>query len=99
MTDPTAALAEALCPACHHRDHDPGSCEWCPRCELHTDEALAWVMRIEPELIAEVEIARLRPIEEAARAMMLAYRDIEGDVINGRTDLAFDALRAALEAE
>jgi hypothetical protein len=35
----------SVCPACHHRDHDPGSCEECPRCELHTDEALAFVLR------------------------------------------------------
>jgi len=40
------------CPACHHPDHDPGSCEWCPRCELHTDDAFAWVQRIDPDLIA-----------------------------------------------
>jgi hypothetical protein len=36
------------CPACHHPDHDPGSCEWCPRCELHTDDAREWLDRIEP---------------------------------------------------
>jgi hypothetical protein len=44
----------ALCPACHHPDHDPGACRrGCDRCELHTDEALDWVIRIEPDLLAE----------------------------------------------
>jgi hypothetical protein len=42
-----------MCPACHHHDHDPGACRECPAptCELHTDDALAWVERIEPELL------------------------------------------------
>jgi hypothetical protein len=35
----------ALCPACHHADHDPGSCPDCPRCELHYDEAREWLAR------------------------------------------------------
>jgi hypothetical protein len=42
----------SVCPACHHHSHDPGSCPACPRCELHTDEALAFVLRYEPELVA-----------------------------------------------
>lgn len=41
----------SLCPACHCPDHDPGSCPNCPRCELHTDEAVDWVRRVEPELL------------------------------------------------
>jgi hypothetical protein len=51
-----ALLAEfdgSVCPACHHVAHDPGSCEECPRCELHTDEALAFVLRIEPGLLPD----------------------------------------------
>jgi len=47
-----------FCPACHHIEHDPGSCEWCPRCELHTDDALAWLLRISPQDIND-EIIRL----------------------------------------
>lgn len=47
------------CPACHHRAHDPGSCSECPRCELHTDEAMAFVLRYEPELV--VRAARQVP--------------------------------------
>jgi hypothetical protein len=46
-------LVDDGCPACHHPDHDPGSCEWCPRCELHTDDALSWVERIDPALLVE----------------------------------------------
>jgi hypothetical protein len=42
----------SVCPACHCPDHDPGSCRNCPKCELHTDEALAFVLRVEPELVA-----------------------------------------------
>lgn len=42
----------SVCPACHHRAHDPGACSECPACELHTDEAAAFVLRIEPELLA-----------------------------------------------
>jgi hypothetical protein len=39
-------LTDALvCPACHHRDHDPGGCGDCPRCELHFDEAVEWLAR------------------------------------------------------
>jgi len=49
---PLGPLVADGCPACHHPDHDPGSCEWCPRCELHTDDAFAWVQRIDPDLIA-----------------------------------------------
>jgi hypothetical protein len=55
MPTAKALLAEfdgSVCPACHHRFHDPGSCSECPRCELHTDEALAFVLRVEPELLA-----------------------------------------------
>ena len=46
-----AEFEGSVCPACHHRAHDPGSCSECPRCELHTDEALAFVLRYEPELL------------------------------------------------
>jgi hypothetical protein len=57
MSVPLAALAAefdgSVCPACHHREHDPGGCSECPRCELHTDEAFAFVLRVEPELLAE----------------------------------------------
>ncbi len=35
-------------------------------------------------------------LREAATRMVAAYTDIEGDVINGRTDAAYAALRAAL---
>jgi hypothetical protein len=34
-----------VCPACHHAEHDPGSCPECPRCELHFDEAADWLRR------------------------------------------------------
>lgn len=43
-----------VCPACHHEAHDPGGCSECPRCELHTDEALAFVLRYEPDLVARL---------------------------------------------
>jgi hypothetical protein len=41
----TVQFIDYVCPACHHADHDPGSCEWCPRCELHYDEAADWLRR------------------------------------------------------
>ncbi len=60
--DPLTVMEEeTVCPACHHRDHDPGSCPSCPRCELHTDEAFAFVLRIEPELLAEHGYFKPRP--------------------------------------
>ena len=52
MTPEQIAWDRSLCPACHCPDHDPGSCPNCPRCELHTDEAFDWVLRVEPELVA-----------------------------------------------
>lgn len=42
-------MAVMPCPACHHPEHDPGSCPECPRCELHVDEALIWVSRVARE--------------------------------------------------
>lgn len=61
QSDPNheALLAEfdgSVCPACHHRAHDPGGCSECPRCELHTDEATAFVLRYEPELLRDRNI-------------------------------------------
>ena len=68
-SDPTreALLAEfdgSVCPACHHRAHDPGGCSECPRCELHTDEAAAFVLRYEPELIAALATASTPPLDD-----------------------------------
>jgi len=50
------------------------------------------------DLIATIATLRaaLDGLEEAAREMAAAYTDIEGDLINDRTDLAYTALRAAL---
>lgn len=45
MTDDRVLVEPPTCPACHHREHDPGSCPECPRCELHFDEAVAWLAR------------------------------------------------------
>ena len=59
MTSPDPLLVEfdgSVCPACHHRFHDPGGCSECPRCELHTDEALAFVLRVEPELVEQARL-------------------------------------------
>lgn len=82
-------MAEALCPACHHRDHDPGSCEWCPNCELHTDEALDWLMRHDP-MLATVG----SPEAVAAYAARRPAADRRG----GPAVVLADALAAALEA-
>ncbi len=84
-----AALAEfdgSLCPACHHRSHDPGSChEGCDRCELHTDEALAFVLRYEPELIAALAVA---PVTDAR---LDPYRDLNEHIRQERNGThAFD---------
>lgn len=58
MSAPRTAM---LCPACHHREHDPGSCrEGCDRCELHTDDAFEFVLRVEPELVEAYCAARAK---------------------------------------
>jgi len=45
--DSAADVPAPVCPACHHHDHDPGSCEWCASgwCELHYDEVIEWLRR------------------------------------------------------
>ena len=44
-----------LCAFCNHREHDPGSCldERACGCEVHTDTAFAWVLRDDPDLVAQ----------------------------------------------
>ena len=45
----------ARCEFCNHRQHDPGSChERACGCEVHTDTALAWVLRDDPDLVAQM---------------------------------------------
>ena len=65
MSDPRAEALRGECPSCHHPDHDPGSCrEGCgARCELHTDDALDFVLRVEPELLARRGFALALPTE------------------------------------
>ena len=46
-----------------------------------------------------VTLTREPGLRAAAREMADAYRDIEGDVISGRTDKPYAALRAALASE
>lgn len=60
------------CPACHHLEHDPGSCPECPRCELHVDEALIWVSRVAredyDEFVEGIEREAIEAIVEDAQA-------------------------------
>lgn len=72
-----AALREAMpCPACHHLDHDPGSCPDCPRCELHVDEALIWLSRVARAEYDEF----VEGIEHAATLRAAAHRPVALDV-------------------
>lgn len=73
MTEPQQpATAADECPACHHRDHDPGACEWCSHCELHYDDALAWVARHAPDLLREAA----SPTREAEQRVIEALREL-----------------------
>lgn len=63
----------SVCPACHHRAHDPGGCSECPRCELHTDEAAAFVLRIDPEVLLD------RNVEAAIDQIIQAHNVEHGE--------------------
>jgi len=94
---PLGPLVADGCPACHHPDHDPGSCEWCPRCELHTDDAFAWVQRIDPDLIATPAPLDGRRTAAAAAFAEALHRDVPWFV--GGSQDAENAMLDAIEAE
>jgi hypothetical protein len=98
-TDRGPAPLTPECPACHHRDHDPGSCHWCPYCELHIDDALAWVRRIDPDLFAEAvdaERERSGRLEAAARRVLRPVEESDGCCCYVCNCAAHAALRDAL---
>ena len=83
MSDPTR------CEFCSHREHDPGSCldEEACGCAVHTDTALAFVRRVDPDLfraatLAERETLDVDRLREAARRAGLPHDVSIADIEN-----------------
>jgi hypothetical protein len=81
VSEPTTWAGEP-CEFCNHRAHDPGSCldERACGCEVHTDTALAFVRRVDPELFRaaalaerEAEVDRLRKALKWALARLAPF--------------------------
>lgn len=104
---PSDSEPERPCPACHHPEHDPGSCPDCPRCELHVDEALIWLSGVAredyDEFICgiEAEAARLALEDVAERVRGLPDGSLAnshgGAVLHGLVSRA--AILALLSAK